>query len=177
MKKGILIVLILLLLIMTVLGIYFFEFNLKDVGILRGKVTLTTGSCGPMVCTPEEGCPQNSCFSRGVKKEISIRKLRLEDNLHEIPYFNNNNSDLIKTIESNETGEFITYLPVGNYSLFIVENGSGSGWEQIFELVNITFNEYCGRTDSFGNSFVVCPIEIKKDQTTIFDLDIDYSSV
>lgn len=179
MKRLIVIILITSLLMISAGTIYILRLNNfenENIGILKGKVVLKTGSCGPSACGPE-GCYETSCFERGVVRKISIRELRTEKDVNNLPYFNNNESDLIKSIESNEDGYFTINLPVGNYSIFAVENGTGGGWEQMFQLANITFNEYCDRIDHFGDSFVVCPIEIKKNQITEFNLTISYAAV
>lgn len=145
-----------------------------DVGILKGRVTLTTGSCGPTICTPE-GCPPSSCLTKGVKREISIREISTQRDLDIFPFFNNNKSGLIKIIESNETGDFEITLPLGNYSIFAVENGSG--YLDFLPVGNHTFNEYCGIANDYGGLLIDCFVEIKKDQTTEFDLTISYAAV
>lgn len=114
---------------------------------------------------------------------ISIRKLKIINNISSINFpnkygfFNNNDSDLIQTIQSNESGDFMVKLPIGNYSVFIVENGRIEGIDQTFKLLNISANEWCDKIIPLGDYFIACPIEIKKDQTANFDLEMNFASV
>jgi len=144
-----------------------FELNL---GVLKGKVILHTGNCMPTACGPD-GCPPSSCFSEGVKRKISIREPKQID-LNTFPFFYNGNSDLIETTESNDSGDFIITLPVGNYSIFIVENGTG--YMGVLPSEDINVNEYCGN----GNDdYLSCFVQIKRNQTTEISLDIAFASV
>ena len=172
MKKIILVVLIIILIISSFYIWNFFknENEESNFGVLKGKVILTTGSCGPTICGPE-GCPKNLCLSEGVKRKISIREPK-QFEIKTFPFFYNNNSDLIKTIESNNSGDFSTILPIGNYSIFVVENGTGYPDFQPFR--GGIFNEYCGMADMEGLN---CLVEIKKNQTTEFDLKISFAAV
>ncbi len=137
-------------------------------GVLKGKVILHTGNCMPTICGPD-GCPPSSCLSEGVKRKISIREPKQID-MKTFPFFYGDNNGLIKTIESNDSGDFITTLPVGNYSIFVIENGTGYLG---FLPEDDTVNEYCG----YGNNNLACFVQIKKNQTTEFDLEIAFASV
>jgi len=127
----------------------------KDTGTLSGKITLASGNCMPMVCD-NPPCP-SSCSIVEVSKNIYIREVANSDDM-DITYLKENSKpNLIKTITSGSDGSYMVILPVGKYSLFVEDGG----------------REYCNSWDGQGNS---CIFEIKKDQTTEHNSQIDHAA-
>jgi hypothetical protein len=175
MKKIIWIILVIIILIVGCLYVWKSDFlkNGNDeselnLGVLKGNVILHSGNCMPTIYGPD-GFSTYSCFSMGVKRKISIREPKQAD-LKTFPFFLNNNSDLIETIESNDSGDFIITLPVGNYSIFIIENGTG--YEDFLPLKGININEYCGNM----KNNLACFVQIKRNQTTEIDLELVFAT-
>lgn len=162
MKKIILIILFIILLIICVEEVYIWKLNnlenkedkifKRNVGTIQGKVILRTGNCMPTICNSHSSCSSN-CSKTGVMREINIRGISIH-------YPSDEYGAIIKTIKSDKNGDFITTLPVGNYSIFVVENNK----------------DYCGEFNYLNGSMVNCPISIIENQTTTFDLVINYAS-
>jgi len=127
----------------------------KDIGTLSGKITLASGNCMPMVCD-NPPCP-SSCSIVGTSRNIYIREVANSDDM-DITYLKEDDKpSLVKTITSGSDGSFIVILPVGKYSLFVEDDS----------------REYCNSWDGQGNS---CMFEIKKDQTTEYNSQIDHAA-
>ncbi|MFA6888482.1 MAG: hypothetical protein WC254_03220 [Candidatus Woesearchaeota archaeon] len=123
-----------------------------NTGTLSGKVTLISGDCMPKDCD-ELPCESN-CLTEGISRIVYIKEITNSDN--NLPDFNDiKKSILIKTIMSNSDGSYTVILPIGKYSIFVEDNG----------------NEYCNSFDEQG----YCVVEIKKDQITEYNPEINYA--
>jgi len=118
-------------------------------GVLSGKITLASGNCMPTVCVSPP-C-QSGCSIRGVSRTIYLREIIKNENMNSTDLKEENKSKLIQTTISEANGTYALSLPIGTY-IFSVEDDGG---------------EYCEG---------LCDVEIKKDQTTSYDLQINHAS-
>ncbi|WP_342645764.1 hypothetical protein [Mucilaginibacter sp. CSA2-8R] len=98
---------------------------------------------------PMKGKPTNS-NKRGVKREVYIyQATSLQQTQGSTPLFDKVNTQLILKTTSNIEGRYKAYLPAGNYSVFIKENGKLFAAETdatgILNLIAITLNEMTHR--------------------------------
>ena len=126
-------------------------------GTLNGKVILSTGNCQPMACV-NPPCEPGSCSIIAVSREVyvtNVTGLKLMDGSYLKNFLEQNAPKIIKRTKSNSDGTYIINLPVGEYSLFVEDNGK----------------LYCGGLYDRG----VCVFEIKEGQTTLFDATINHA--
>jgi hypothetical protein len=129
----------------------------KETGMVSGKITLATGNCMPVVCDHPPPCV-SGCSLVGVSRKVYIREVVNSSDVDINHYLKKeSNPNLVKIINSRSDGLYIAILPVGNYSLFVEDDG----------------NEYCNSFNLQGN---LCFFEIKNNQTTDYDFLINHAS-
>jgi hypothetical protein len=126
--------------------------NASMIKALSGKVTLKSGNCMPIGY--EQGSAESTCKSEGVSRKIYIRQpVNVKD--MDYTYLKAGiNNIVIKTITSSGNGTYETQLPMGEYSVFVEDEGK----------------EFCNYLD--GNGFA-CLVKITDNQGTEFNINID----
>ncbi len=130
------------------------ELSDQDTGILSGEITLASGNCMPMVCD-YPSCP-SSCRIEGVSRNMYVREVATIENMNITSLKKNKKPVLVKTLTSNIDGSYTIILPVGKYSIFVEDDDK----------------EYCNSFDGQGTP---CMVEVKKDQTTEYNFQIDHA--
>ncbi len=115
---------------------------------LYGCCTYKTGNCMPIIDT-------NQCKWYGVKRTIFIYEPTKASQAISIDggseYFSKITTKLVAQIESDNNGCYQVELPVGQYSILILENGK----------------YYCR---SMGDNFLLCPVTVDTNKATKRDL-------
>lgn len=124
---------------------------------LAGQVRWLEGNLMPTI---GEDVEQNQKDYKGepVQREIHIYELTsMDEATAEGTFFKNIQTDLVKTVETNEEGEFIVELPVGRYSVFVQED------QGLF-------------ANSFDGEGHINPVEIKEGEITTITIQINYKA-
>lgn len=124
---------------------------------LAGQVRWLEGNLMPTI---GEDVQQNEKDYKGepVQREIHIYELTsMDEATAEGTFFKNIQTDLVKTVETNEEGEFIVELPVGRYSVFVQED------QGLF-------------ANSFDGEGHINPVEIKEGELTKITIQINYKA-
>lgn len=120
---------------------------------LAGQVLWLEGNLMPTV-----GEERRDTEGEPIQREVHIYELTsMDEATAEGTFFSNLQTELVKTVETNEEGQFITELPVGRYSVFVQEDQG---------LFASTF-------DGEGH---INPVEVKEGEITTTTIKVNYKA-
>lgn len=118
---------------------------------IKGRVLWMEGNFMPGPDKKKNGEP--------VGREIMVYELTTTDEAKkEGNFYVEITTELVKTVRSDENGNYKAALPVGHYSVFVKEEKG----------------LYANLQDSQGN---IQPVEVTANEYTTFDLNVDYKAV
>lgn len=120
---------------------------------LAGQVLWLEGNLMPTI-----GEESSDRKGEPVQREIHIYELTsMDEATAEGTFFSNIQTDLVKKVETNEEGEFITELPVGRYSVFVKEE------QGLF-------------ANTFNGQGHINPVEVNEGEITTITLKVNYKA-
>lgn len=124
---------------------------------LAGQVRWLEGNLMPTI--GEETKPEDpSRKGQPVQREIHIYALtNMDEATSNGTFFSNIKTELIKTVETNKEGVFVTELPVGRYSVFVKEE------QGLF-------------ANSFNGEGHINPVEVKEGALTKILIQVNYKA-
>lgn len=120
---------------------------------LAGQVLWLEGNLMPTI-----GEESRDRKGEPVQREIHIYELTsMDEATAEGTFFSNIQTDLVKKVETNEEGEFITELPVGRYSVFVQEE------QGLF-------------ANTFDGQGHINPVEVNEGEITPITIKVNYKA-
>lgn len=123
---------------------------------LAGKVRWLEGNLMPTISENPDETPQKK--GEPVQRELHIYELTtMDEATAEGTFFQDLQTELVKTVETNEEGEFVVALPAGRYSVFVKEE------QGLF-------------ANSFDGEGHINPVKVKEGEVTEIQIDINYAA-